>query len=105
MAKFYGKIGYGVTSEIRPGVWDETITERSYYGDVNKLSRRLESSDKVIDDITISNEISILADPFAYENFHTMKYVEYMGAKWKINKVEVRFPRLTLVTGGLYNGK
>ena len=105
MAKFYGKIGYGVTSEIRPGVWDETITERSYYGDVNKLSRRLESSDKVIDDITISNEISILADPFAYENFHTMKYVEYMGAKWKINKVEVRFPRLILVTGGVYNGK
>ena len=105
MAKFYGKIGYGVTSEIRPGVWDETITERPYYGDVNKLSRRLESSDKVIDDITISNEISILADPFAYENFHTMKYVEYMGAKWKINKVEVRFPRLILVTGGLYNGK
>lgn len=105
MAKFYGKIGYGVTSEIRPGVWDETITERSYYGDVNKLSRRLESSDKVIDDITISNEISILADPFAYENFHTMKYVEYMGAKWKINKVEVKFPRLILVTGGLYNGK
>ena len=105
MAKFYGKIGYGVTSEIRPGVWDETITERSYYGDVNKLSRRLESSDKVIDDITIFNEISILADPFAYENFHTMKYVEYMGAKWKINKVEVRFPRLTLVTGGVYNGK
>lgn len=105
MAKFYGKIGYGVTSEIRPGVWDETITERSYYGDVNKLSRRLESSDKVIDDITISNEISILADPFAYENFHTMKYVEYMGAKWKINKIEVRFPRLTLVTGGVYNGK
>lgn len=105
MAKFYGKIGYGVTSEIRPGVWDETITERFYYGDVNKLSRRLESSDKVIDDITISNEISILADPFAYENFHTMKYVEYMGAKWKINKVEVRFPRLTLVTGGVYNGK
>lgn len=105
MAKFYGKIGYGVTSEIRPGVWDETITERFYYGDVNKLSRRLESSDKVIDDITISNEISILADPFAYENFHTMKYVEYMGAKWKINKVEVRFPRLTLVTGGVYNGE
>ena len=105
MANFYGKIGYGVTSEIRPGVWDETITERPYYGDVNKLSRRLESSDKVIDDITISNEISILADPFAYENFHTMKYVEYMGAKWKINKVEVRFPRLTLVTGGVYNGK
>lgn len=105
MAKFYGKIGYGETKEIKPGVWDETITERLYFGDVNKLSRRLRTDDKVIDNINISNEISILADPFAYENFHTMKYVEYMGAKWKINKVEVKFPRLTLVTGGVYNGK
>ena len=105
MAKFYGKIGYGETKEIKPGVWDETITERLYFGDVNKLSRRLKTDDKVIDNINISNEISILADPFAYENFSTIKYVEYMGAKWKVTNVEVKFPRLTLVTGGLYNGK
>ena len=105
MAKFYGTIGYGVTSEIRPGVWDEIITEKPYYGDVNKLSRRLRTDDKVVDDINIANEISILADPFAYENFSTIKYVEYMGAKWKVSNVEVRFPRLILVTGGLYNGK
>lgn len=104
MAKFYGTIGYGVTSEIRPGVWDESITERQYYGDVNRLSKRLQSSDKVVDDITIVNEISILADPFVYENFHAMKYVVYMGAKWKISSVEVKYPRLTIVTGGLYNG-
>lgn len=104
MAKFYGKIGYGETKEIKPGVWDETITERLYFGDVNKLSRRLRTDDKVIDNINISNEISILADPFAYENFSTIKYVEYMGAKWKVTNVEVKFPRLTLVTGGIYNG-
>lgn len=105
MAKFFGKIGYGITNEIRPGVWDETITEREYFGDVNRLSRSLSVSDKVIDDITISNEISILADPFAYENFHTIKYIEYMGAKWKISKVEVKYPRLILATGGVYNGE
>ena len=105
MAKFYGKIGYGETKEVKPGVWDEVITERLYFGDVNKLSRRLRTEDKVIDNITISNEISILADRFAYENFSTIKYVEYMGAKWKISNVEVKFPRLILVTGGLYNGQ
>lgn len=104
MAKFYGKIGYGETKEVKPGVWDEVITERLYFGDVNKISRRLRTDDKVIDNINISNEISILADPFAYENFSTIKYVEYMGAKWKVTNVEVKFPRLTLVTGGIYNG-
>ena len=25
MAKFYGKIGYAVRMEIRPGVWDDEI--------------------------------------------------------------------------------
>lgn len=104
MAKFYGKIGYASTGETRPGVWGEIITEREYFGDVNKLSSRSQTTDQVNDNITIQNQISILADPFAYDNFHQMKYVEYMGAKWKVTNVEVRYPRLVLTTGGVYNG-
>ena len=65
--------------------------------------RQLEASDKVNDDINISNEISIIADPFAYQNFHAMRYVEFMGAKWKISSVEVQYPRLILTVGGVYN--
>ena len=105
MAKFYGKIGYGITEETSPGCWVEQISERDYFGDVTKLSSRMQTSDKVNDDITIANQISILADPYAYNHFHLMKYVEYMGAKWKIASVEVKYPRLSLITGGLYNGE
>lgn len=104
MAKFYGKIGYGETKEIKPGVWDTVITERNYFGDTIKLNSRLQTTDQVNDNINIQNQISILADPFAYEHFHQMKYVEYMGAKWKITNVEVKYPRLILTTGGVYNG-
>jgi hypothetical protein len=104
MAKFYGPIGYAVTVETAPGVWTERIVERNYYGDVIRNTRRLESSGNLNDNINISNEISIVADPFANENFHTMRYVEFMGAKWKITCVEVKYPRLVLTVGGLYNG-
>ena len=104
MAKFYGTIGYAKTVETMPGVWTEQITERDYYGDVIKNSRRLQSSDKVNDDISISNQISIVADPYAINNFHSMRYAEFMGAKWKISDVEVQYPRLLLTLGGLYNG-
>lgn len=103
MAKFFGPIGYAVTAETRPGVWDEKITERYYRGDVIRNARRLQSSDKLNDDIEISNEISILADPFANGNFHAMRYVGFMGAKWKILNVEVQYPRLILTLGGVYN--
>ena len=104
MAKFYGAIGYAKTAETMPGVWTEQITERDYYGDVIRNSRRLQSSDKVNDDISISNQISIVADPYAINNFHSMRYAEFMGAKWKISDVEVQYPRLLLTLGGLYNG-
>ena len=104
MAKFYGVIGYSTTKETAPGVWTDDITEREYFGELTRNSRRLQSTDKVNDDINIANEISILADPFANENFHSMKYVGFMGTKWKITSVEVKYPRLILAIGGKYNG-
>lgn len=105
MAKFYGAIGYAETLEISPGVWTEQITERNYYGELVRNVRRLQSADKLNDDINVSNEISIVADPFANQNFHSMRYVDFMGAKWKISNIEVQFPRLILTTGGVYNGE
>lgn len=105
MAKFYGAIGYAVTEETKPGVWTKQITERIYYGDLIRNTRKLQSTDQLNDNINVANEISIIADPFANENFHSMKYVEFMGAKWKITSVEVQYPRLILTVGGVYNGK
>lgn len=106
MPKFYGKIGYAITEETKPGVWVEKITERFYSGDLIRNTRRLATSESLNDDINISNELSIVSDPFANENFHAMRYVEYIGVKWKITNVEVKYPRLILTLGGLYtNGQ
>ena len=104
MAKFFGTIGYAETVETTPDGWKEQITEREYYGDFLRNVRRLQSSGNVNDDINIANEISIVADPYARDNFHKMRYISYMGAKWKISGVEVQYPRLILTTGGVYNG-
>lgn len=105
MAKFYGVIGYAETSEKSPGVWSEDITERNYYGDVVKISRSWQAGENLNDDLNISNQISIVADPFAYQNFHTMRYIKWMGASWKISKIDVQRPRLILSIGGCYNGE
>lgn len=105
MAKWFGKIGYAVTSETRPGIWEEVIVERNYYGDMTRNSRRLQSASQVNDDININNELSIISDPYAMNSFHAMRYAEFMGTKWKITNVEVQYPRLILSLGGLYNGE
>jgi hypothetical protein len=103
MAKWYGEIGFGETVETAPGVHEEQITKRNYYGDLNRNTRRLQSTEHLNDDINISNEISILADPYAMDHFHSIRYAEFSGATWKVTNVEVVFPRLVLTLGGVWN--
>lgn len=103
--KWCGSIGFSETKETKPGVWTSVVTEHKYYGDLIRNNRRLQSSsDSLNDDITISNQISIVADPYAYSNFHTIKYCEFMGTRWKVTDVDVQYPRLILSLGGVYNG-
>lgn len=102
MAKFYGVIGYAETVETKPGVWEEQIIERSYRGDMNRHSRRLEPGEAINDDINVYNEFSIVADPYAIGHIHAMRYIKYQGAAWKISNVSVQYPRLLLTSGGLY---
>lgn len=104
MAKFFGEIGYGETVETRPGVYEKQITEYKYYGDVIRNTRKLEEGDKVNNDISVGNSISIVADPYAQEHFFAMQYIKWAGTLWIISDVEVRSPRLILRLGGVYHG-
>lgn len=104
MAKYYGAIGYSETVEKVPGVWEEQIVEHNYYGEFVRNTSKFQTANQVNDNINVSNEISIIADPYANENFHAMRYIEFMGTKWKITSVEVKYPRLILTIGGVYNG-
>lgn len=104
MARYCGVIGYAETVETKPGIWDEVITERMYYGELLRNNRSLQAANQANDNISISNEISILADPYAYQNFHAIRYLEFMGTKWKVSNISVQDRRLVLTTGGIYNG-
>lgn len=105
MAKWCGVIGFGVTEETYPGVYEEQIQERKYYGDLTRTARKIESSSDVNDNINISNQISIIADPFANNNLFAIKYVTFANAKWKVKDINVQYPRLILTIGGVYNGE
>lgn len=107
MPKFFGKIGFAEMKEDpdNPGVWSEEIVERKYPGELIKVSRRQQSSsNSANDNVVISNEISIVADPYANNNMYAIRYVVFGGAKWKIDAVNVEYPRLRLTMGGVYNG-
>jgi hypothetical protein len=104
MARFFGRIGYGINVETSPGVWSAQITERSYYGDVVQNMRTLEQGENLNPNLSVQNVISIVADAYANDHFFAIRYVEWAGTLWTVSSVEVQSPRLLLRLGEVYNG-
>jgi|SRR5436190_4456971 len=104
MAKFYGRVGYGESTETAPGVYEDVIVEKNYYGDVVRNTRQLREGDKLNKDLSVQNSIEIVADAYANDHFFAIRYIEWAGVLWTVTDVEVRRPRLVLQIGEVYNG-
>lgn len=104
MAKFFGEIGFATQVETSPGIWEDKIIEKQYYGDITRESRRFSTSEQVLDNINLSNQVSIIADGYVTDNIQNLRYVRWLGGLWKISYVELKFPRLVLEMTGVYNG-
>lgn len=103
MAKYSGNIGFSVTEELAPGIWRPAqLVERRYVGDVLRNAYRY--SQGFNPDFNVSIQISVIADSFMLENLSTMKYVSYLGTNWEVSTFEMRYPRIIITLGGVYNG-
>ena len=105
MAKFYGKIGYAITGETKPGVWTDQIVEKDVIGDFLTNRWDIQPSGGVNDDLNSNHSVSVIMDPFMSENYQLIKYVRFMGVAWKVKTSELSYPRIKLTLGGEYNGK
>lgn len=103
MTKFCGEIGFAITEKTSDGIYEETITSKVYYGDLEREGRRWEKSESINDDLIINNYVSIVADSFAMENVGNMRWVSVGGSKWTIRSVEIAYPRIKLTLGGVWN--
>lgn len=103
MAKFYGTVGYSKTKKTKPGVYEEVITERIYYGDIINYKVYHQSIDKVNDDLKIEHIIEVIADDYMFDNYANIKYVIFDGFKWTVSSIQNKRPRIRLYLGGLYN--
>ncbi len=105
--KFAGKVGFWITAdETKPGIFKDHMVEKYYTGDVTRAYHKWDSrSEATTDDFSLNNQISILGDLFAQENWPSIKYVLWNGVRWKVKTVGISFPRLTLEVGGPWNGQ
>ena len=102
--KYHGNVGYFETIEKKPGLYEEGLTYHESKGDVLSNTKRNSTTNSVNPTITVSDQISIVADPYAREHFFNIRCVEYQGALWSVTEVDANHPpRLILSLGGLYN--
>lgn len=104
MTRFRGTVGFSKLLETSPGVFTEQITRRTYKGELVREGNRWQPRDAVNDDFLVENRISVVGDQFMYSNVGAMRFIEFMGAKWKISSVEIKKPRIILYLSGVYNG-
>ena len=104
MAKFRGVIGLVDDVETSPDVYEQKAVERKYRGDFVRNTRRWDKSENLNDDLTLNNEISIVADSYLYKHIYAMRYVKFEGTAWKITNITIQRPRIILSIGGIYNG-
>lgn len=104
MSKYHGHIGYAIDNEVSPGVWDETIIEHEYYGEIIKNRVNVQSGNNINPGISLTINLSIIGDPYAYEHFYSIRYVTYLGKKWSVTNIDPGHPRIVISLGGLYNG-
>lgn len=101
--KFFGALGFAEPFEASVGVFVDKITEYNYMGDVVRIINHTQGAEKVSDDVRMNNQISVLVDPYALENFGNLRYVVFNNSKWEVTAVELSYPRLIISFGGLYH--
>jgi len=103
MTKFSELIGFAKFVRTAPGVDIETIEERRYSGDVLQVIGKWREGENANSNLTTQNRFSFISDPYAEENYARMRYLTWMGEKWKITSAEVKRPRIIIAIGEVYN--
>lgn len=104
--RFFGVIGFAEANiEVAQDVFRDGIVERPYTGDVLRNNRGWSKTEYQNDSFTVNNQISIVADLYARQNWSSIRYVKWNDAILSVTNIRIDYPRIVLEIGGLYNGK
>ena len=106
MARYHGRVGFLITEDDQTtGIATERAVEKPFYGTVHEHTRRWDDSGSLNDDLTLGNQISIVATDYAFQHASAIAYAEFMGQKWKVTSVRLKPPQIIMTLGGIWNGR
>ena len=105
MARYHGKVGFLVCEDDQEtGMATERAVEKPFFGTVMEHTRRWSENDHLNDDLSLGNQISIVATDYAFKHSSAIAYATFMGQKWKVTSMRIKPPQIILTLGGIWNG-
>lgn len=103
--KFSGEAGFRLKDvEVEPDVYEPQLVSKIIKGDVVQNRYGRQNGDKsTIDNITITNQLSIVSNQFLMKHISNLVYVKFQGVKWKVVSYNIKAPRIFVDLGGVYN--
>ena len=92
-----------MTEETSPGVYQEIIIEKQYYGDVVRNAAQILDSNTINSSIKLNNSISVLCNNYMSDNLGCIRYLTFKKSKWKVSSIEIKDNRMIFTLGDLYN--
>lgn len=102
--RYSGKLGIVQQTEVRPGIWEETVTEVPALGTLRQETTVLASVDNVLPQHTTTTSIVVPARGVGPTDNSAIRYITYKGIRWQIRSVVDEPPHIVIYIGEKYNG-
>lgn len=102
--RWAGKIGVTSRQEVRPGIWEDVITERPKMGTVETRTETFREGENVHAAYSTSTSVSVLSEGPEKIDYRDYVYITHMGVRWQIGSIAMAYPYMTIYLGEEYNG-
>lgn len=101
--RWAGKLGYSQQTEIKPGLWEDSITEVDALGELNQRTEALDSGDTVLPRYRTTTSVSVLSDG-SQVPLSSVVYLTMRGDRFAVSSIVHQWPRIVYYVGEVYDG-
>lgn len=97
-------LGFAESKQVRPGIWDDEITEVPKLAEVRQRTETFQVEGNVIPEYKTTTSVSVLSQGPVKPDYSNLRYVLYAGERWIVTSAVHEPPRMTLFIGEVYSG-
>jgi len=102
--RYSGFLGVVEEIEVRPGIWEDRITEREVLGTMRTRTETHAVEGEIHPKLSSTRSVSVGALGIGPRDNSSIKYVTYAGKRWTLSSIVDEPPDIRLYFGEEYHG-